>query len=463
VNARRVIIWVLFLAVAAALYFLSGEVDRRSQEHEREANRLVQLEDPLNIQSLSISGSEVPKAMVIERRDKQHRWEMVKPVVCAADGMQVGQMLSTVLESQVTSRISDPGDLKQFGLEPPAFKLVLTSRGGDKAELLLGHLSPTKEFAYATTPGSGEVWLVPPLVRGAVNRSLFEMRDKAVLDFVVSAVNKVEINTGGQVIRLTREKAGAKPLWRFADGGEADPTAVEDMLFMVHGMMAVDILDQGIHPDKMGLTKPWGGVVLELEGGGKKGLIVGGKVTGRDERYVRRLDGGPVMVVQKTSLERFGQMNRFKLSQRRMFKVERDDVVALSVERGGQAVKFAKQGGQWVRTQPPGDEKSGEVASLLVWDLVNLKWQKILGTTGLAGLDKPSIVIKLTIKPPATEQGKAATVMVKQLILGQVDKASGLLSAKIKGDDRVFGLDAGLLKGLPTLPKSDTKAPAGPK
>jgi len=204
-------------------------------------------------------------------------------------------------------------------------------------------------------------------------------------------------------------------------------------------------------------------VVLELEGGGKKGLVIGGQVTGRDERYVRRLDGGPVMVVKKTSLERFGQMTRFKLSQRRVFKVERDDVVALSVERGGQAIEFAKEGGQWVRTQPPGDEKSGEVASLLVWDLVNLKWQKLLGATGLAGLDKPIAVIKLTIKLPATQEGKAATVMVKQLILGQVDKASGLLGAQIKGDDRVFGLDAGMLKGLPTLPKNDTKAPAGPK
>ncbi|MCB2191842.1 MAG: DUF4340 domain-containing protein [Deltaproteobacteria bacterium] len=462
-NARRVVIWLIFLAVAVALYLLSGEVDRRSQEHEREANRLVQLSDPLNIQSLSISGHEVPKAIIIERRDKEHRWEMVKPVLYPADGMQVGQMLSTVLDSQITSRISEPGDLKQFGLEPPAFKLVLTDRGGDKAELLVGNLSPTKEFAYAAKPGGQEVWLVPPLVRGAVNRSLFEMRDKAVLDFVVSKVAKVELNTGGQVIRLTREKTGAEPVWRFADGGEADPNAVEDMLFMVHGLMAVDILDQGIHPEEMGLSKPWGGVVLDMAGGAQKGVFIGRMVTGRDERYVRRLDGGPVMVVKKTSLQRLGQMNRFKLSQRRLFKVQRDNVVALSVKRGGKTMEFGKEAGKWVRTQPPGDEKSGEVASLLVWDLVNLKWRKLLGTTGLAGLDKPNSVIKLTIKPSATPKGEAATVMVKELTLGQVDKASGLLSARLKGDDRVFGLDAGLLKGLPTWPKSDTKAPAGPK
>lgn len=460
-NARRVVIWVVFLAVAVALYFLSGAVDRRSQEHERQANRLVQMEDPLNIQSLEISGADMPQALRIERRDQEHRWELVKPVVYPADGMQVGQLLSTVLESQIKSRISDPGDLAQFGLKPPDFKLSLAGRGGDQAELWVGHLSPTKEFAYATVPDSGEVWLVPPLVRGAVNRTLFEMRDKAVLDFVVNQVRKVELNSGGQVLQLTRQKGGAHPVWHFADGGEADPEAVEDLLYLVHGLMAVDFLDQGIDPAKMGLTGPTGGVVLELEGGAKKGLVMGGMVSGREERYLRRLSGGPVMVVKQSSLERLKQMNRFKLSQRRLFKVERDQVVALSLARGGQTLEYAKQGGQWVRTLPPGDKKSGETASLLVWDLVNLKWRKLLGTSGPAGLDKPAIVIKLTIEPSVTPQGQAATVMVKELILGQVDQASGLLRARLKGDERIFGLDKGLLQDLPPLPAPDSKAPGG--
>ena len=462
-STKKVLIWLLFLALAAALYFLSEAVDRRSQEHEREANRLVSLSDPLNVQSINLSGAEVPAAITIERREKEHRWEMTKPLAYPADGMQVGQLLSTVLESQSSSRISDPGELKQFGLEPPAFRLTLTDRKGGKAELLVGSLSPTQEFAYAAKPGAKEVWLVPPLVRGALNRSLFELRDKVVFDFVVSRVKALEFDNGTRVINLTRTQGGAKPQWRFADGGEADPSAVEDLLFMVHGLMAVDFLDKGIDEAKMGLAQPSGKVIITMEAGGKKGLIIGGPVTGREERYVRRLAGGPVMVVKQSSLDRLKEMNRFKLSQRRVLNIERDDVVALGIQRGGVTLQYAKQGGQWTRTQPPGDEKSGEAAGLLVWDLVNLKWQKLLASAGSAGLDKPSAVIKLTLKPPATPEGKAATVEVKELVLGQVDKKSGLLGAQLKGDVRIFALNSELLGSLPALPAQEKKAPTGPK
>ncbi|MCF8032570.1 MAG: DUF4340 domain-containing protein [Desulfarculaceae bacterium] len=461
-TPKKIVIWVLFLAVATALYFLSDAVDRRSQEQERESNRLITLSDPLNVASLNIEGQQMPQSIGIERREKAHRWDMVSPVKSQADGMQVGRLLSAVLEGQIKGRIEKPGELKGFGLDPAAIKLTLTDRKGDQAVLLLGNLSPTKEFAYAAVPGGDEVWLVEPTLRGAVNRTVFELRDKAVLDFIVNKVSGLEINTGKQPLKLERVKGGAEPQWRFAGGGEADTSAVEDLLFQVHGLMALDFLDKGVHLDKMGFEPPQGGVVLNLEGGGKKGILIGGPVTGREERYVRRLSGGPVMVLKQASLNRLKKATRFSLSQRRLMRFHRDAAVALSITRGKQELKYAKEGGVWVRTQPPGDEKSGEAASLLVWDLGNLKWLKILGDAGLAGLDKPRAVIKLTLEAPG-KNGQAPTVISKTLSLGRVDKASGLLAAQVGGDDRVFGLAADFMDNLPKAAPEKKTAQEGQK
>ena len=462
-SARKIILWVLFLVVAASLWFLSDAVDRRSQEHERETNRLVSLKAPLEVVSVDIQGKDIPKPILIKRQVKQYGWEMLKPVAYPADSMQVGRLISSVLEGQRTGVIEKPGDLKQFGLDPPAIKVTLTDKEGDQAVLLVGNLSPTKEFAYAAVPASKEVWLVPPTLRGAVNRSVFELRDKMVLDFPVNKVTGLELELEGKTLKLSRVKKGDQPLWRLADGSEADAASVEDALFMVHGLMAVDFLDQGIFPEKMGLTQPWGRVRLSLEGDKATGLVIGKQVAGRSERYVRRLSGGPVMVVKQASLQRLAKVSRFSLLQRRVMRFHRDEAVALSVTRDGVDLKFAKQEGVWQRTQPPGDEKSGEAASLLVWDLGNLKWQKLLTGDGPWGLDKPSAVINLTIKPPAGKDGREAEERVITLRLGRLDKASKLLPAQVKGDKRVFGLAADLADSLPKPPSDEATAPKGPK
>ncbi len=461
-HGKVIIIWLMCLAAAVALYFFSDAVDQRSEEHERESNRLVRLSDPLNVQSMEIAGKQMPKPIRIERRDQRHLWEMTKPVACQADGMQVGRLLSAVLEGQIKGRIEKPGELGQFGLDPAALKLTLTDRKGGTAVLLMGNLSPTKEFAYAAAPGGNQVWLVEPTLRGAINRSVFELRDKAALDFVVNKVTGLDMNLGKAPLKLERTQGGAGARWQFAGGGEADTSAVEDLLFQVHGLMAMSFIDQGINREKMGLAKPAGAVVLAMEGGGKKGLVVGGRLSGRQERYVQRLSGGPVMILKQRSLDRLTQATRFSLSQRRLMRFDREAAAALSVTRGGVEFKYAKQDGVWVRTQPPGDEKSGEVASLLVWDLGNLKWQKILGDAGLLGLDNPSAVITLTLKTPEAE-GKPAKVLKKTLRLGRVDKASGLLSAQVSGDDRVFGLAADFANNLPQVPPDGKKAPSGSK
>lgn len=455
-TARRLIIWLLFLAVAVSLYFLSEVVDQRAEQAEAERNRLVSLSDPLNVQSLELSGTSLPKPIRIQRRDQEQGWEMVSPLRYPADGLAVGRLLSAVVEGHIQKRIENPGDWKQFGLQPPAVKLTLRDRSGGEAVLLFGELSPNKQFAYAAPPGSKQVWMVTPAVRDAVNRSRFDLRDKAVLELVVNKTDRLELSSGPKPLQLKRVRGGAEPLWQFADGTEADSEAVEDVLFKVNALRTLEFIDQGIDLKRMGLAQPSGRVVIGLQGGGQKGLALGGPVKGREETYLRRLAGGPVMVVKTKSLDFLRKVSRFQLSQRHLLRYDRDQVVALSVQRGGQVLKYAKQEDGWVRTQPPGDKKSGYSVSMLAWDLAELKWQQILGQNSILGLDKPQAVITLTLQAPGKDQAGARTSKV--LKLGQVDKASGLLAAKVSGDDRVFGIKPELLKGLPQVPPAQDKA-----
>ena len=46
-KGKRLVIWLIFLGVAAALYLLSGQVDERHEQAEKESKRLLTLADPL--------------------------------------------------------------------------------------------------------------------------------------------------------------------------------------------------------------------------------------------------------------------------------------------------------------------------------------------------------------------------------------------------------------------------------
>ncbi|RJX34466.1 MAG: DUF4340 domain-containing protein [Desulfarculus sp.] len=460
-TPRRLIIWLIFLAAAVSLYFISDALDNRAEKTTAQHNRLVNLSDPLGVQSLELSGVATPKTIRIERRDKQHGWEMVTPVRYPADGAMVGQLLSAVVEGKIQRRIQDPGSLKQFGLLPPILKLVLTDRSGSKAVLWLGELSPNKEFAYASAPGADQVWMLSPALFEAVNRTALDLRDKRALDFVLSQVESLELAVGKTNLALKRVRGGADPLWRLADGGEADSEEVEDLLLKLHGLRAVDILDEGILPQRMGLEPPSGKVVLGLAGGGRKGLVLGGKVKERDETYLRRLAGGPVLLIKSASLDPLRAVTAFQLQQRRLLRFQRDQATALSLQRGAQTLKFARDKGGWLRSQPPGDARSGESVSSLIWSLGEIKWQKILGKGNLLGLDKPQAVITLTIQ--AADKKPQAKTSQMALKLGAVDPVSGLLAVQVAGDERVYGVKTDLLKGLPPAPPAPGKPPEGKK
>jgi hypothetical protein len=447
-RPRSVLIWLFVLAVAAGAYWLSTHQAREAEQARRAEAKVLELADPLAVQSLELSGEDYPRGPVrIERRPEEHRWEMVAPVEWTADSVLVGKLLGVALELRAEEILEAPAKAADFGLEPPRARLRLTDREGGRAELLLGDTSPTGKFAYAAPPELAELWLVPVKARQNIALGLYDLRDKSALEFVVANVTAAEFELGGRKISVVREKGGADPVWRFADGGEASPEAVEDLLFQLHGLRVTEFVDRGIKPAEMGLEPPGGRVELTMEEGGVKGLLVGGAAATGGERYLRRLAGGSVMVLKQASLDRL-QLDRHALAERRVWKLARDRVVALEITgAGGESVAFAKEQGQWKRTSPQGSGRKGTAASIALWDLAQLKYQEILPPDQDHGLAEPALSVEITLAADSEEtQGQ---VEVKRLYLGKPPQEGGLVPARVEGDDRVFGLDPADLKSLP--------------
>jgi hypothetical protein len=451
VNPRRLIIWALLLALAVGAYYYSGSREKSDAKAKDEQARLLTAPaEPLSVASLEITGTEVPQAIRVERRDDQQRWVLTRPVEYEADSLAVGRVIGALLEARVGQRIAPKGPLADFGLEPPRLSVTLIDRQGVKAEVLVGDISPSKESLYVALPGTTEVLLLPAALRGEVARTLFDLRNKAVLDFAVGQVKRVEIKDGSQSLALERQKTQAQTRWTLEsqDGqGEASPKAVDDLLYQLHGLQATGILDDGINLARMGLETPSRVVTLTLEDGSTLGLAVGGPLATTQETYARRLNGGPALVLKNDSLTRIRRQPK-DLLERRVLNFERDQAVGLSLARDGQSQVYVKQDGRWQRTQPPGgDENAGEAGSLFLWDLADLKWERLLAPEAAQGLDNPAAVITLTVAAPAGAEGSARKL---SLVLAPPQPGQELLAAKVEGDTRVFGISPSFLDVIPS-------------
>jgi len=468
-RLKQLFIWLVVLALAAAAYFISGETERRAQEAKDKADRLVKLEESAKVQRVELSGEQYPRPVMIERREKEHSWRILKPVDYPGDGLNIGRLIDAVLAARIKKRLQGPVKLADFGLKPPQVRLVLVPDKGEKVALIFGEVSPTKTHLYAApadADGKDGIWMIPAKVRDDIVQTLFQLRDKLVLDFVINDVVRIEMDTGKGHFVLVRKKSGDDTKWRFADGTEADPEEVDTLLSRIHGLMAKDFVDSGIDMKKMGLEPAAGVVKLELDDKGKKttiGLLVGAKAKTGDERYVRRSSGGPVMVVNQTSLAAI-QMSRHRLTQRRPWRLERKKIVSIAIDRrkDGQKLVYVQNDDQWRRTQPPGGENSGTPASLFVWDLIDLKWEKILPPGGDYGLDHPQVVITITQRKGKAQGDKPAQTVKYRLLVGKKDPKSGLLAAQVQGQKRVLGIKPKFLENVPKLEKKKKQsAPKG--
>lgn len=454
-SAKRLLIYLVILAAAVGGWLYSRQQDESRQTVELAKSKIVNMANPLSINAVELSGQGYPKAVRIERHEKEHAWRMVRPVDYPADALVVGRLIDVVLGARSKKTLAKPGPLKDFGLDPPQARIKLDAKKGGGVEILVGNLSPTNKYFYAAPAAGKPVWFLPAKERSGLIRTLFDLRDKSVLDFVVDDVNGVDIELDGKKITLERAGKGDQRQWRFADGGQASQDAVEDWLYQVHGLRAKDFIDSGIDLKKMGLAEPKGRITLSMVKGPDKGLLLGGPAPGTDEHYVNRLSGGPVLVVKGRSLARLAT-TRKKLAERRIWKIDRTKVVSLEVNRGGKSLAWAKDLGDWRRTKPAGDKKSGEAASLFVWDLADLKWERIL-PPGNYGLDNPEAVIKVKVVRPQAEKAGEANADLLVLTLGKPDGKSHLVPASVSGDKRVFGLDAGILAKIPSGPKPPGK------
>src|SRR5512144_1940280 len=90
------------------------------------------------------------------------KWQIVQPITADVDASEIGNLtsnLSSVDRDEVVDE--NPGDLKQFGLNPPKSDVSFHVEGSKSTHrLLVGNRTPTGGELYAKLPDEKRVFLI---------------------------------------------------------------------------------------------------------------------------------------------------------------------------------------------------------------------------------------------------------------------------------------------------------------
>ena len=277
--------------LVAYIYFVdskrpAGGADAKEKPITVEAEQIEEFQ----LQSASGEKSRVTKS--------GDAWKIVEPEAADADSTAMST-LSSQLTSVEVQRVVDenPGDLKQYGLNPPRIDLGYRLKGEKEFKhLFVGDKTPTGGDLFAKTPDKNRVFLIASYFDSTLNKTPFDLRDKTVLKFDREKADGLLLIKGTKEMQFSRMGTDWKISRPVAARG--DYAALEGLLTRLSSAQMDKIVSAEPKDLKeYGLDKP-SQMATVIAGSSRASLLFGNKTEGG--LYAKDASRPMVFVVEPT-------------------------------------------------------------------------------------------------------------------------------------------------------------------
>jgi hypothetical protein len=241
---------VLTVAVGAYVYFYEIKGGEKREKEKEAAGKLVDIKkDSVTAITLKPDGVELKKA--------GGKWELTAPVQYQADEGTVNSLLYS-LESAKRDReeiATSAAEHANYGLDPARAELIVRHEKGEQDTLYLGDNNATSTLVYARVNHDPEVVLTAKGLADNAKKSLLDWRNKDLLTFETSEVNRMLLKTPSTSFELKKE--GGKWQMLAPIKTAADESKISSLLSRVrYGRIAEFAAEQMDDTKKYGLDKP---------------------------------------------------------------------------------------------------------------------------------------------------------------------------------------------------------------
>ncbi len=327
---------------------------------------------------------------------KGNSWQMTKPISVNADSDDIRHILSELKAMEVSTFELDgelvKSSLAKYGLDTPRIHITLkdtTKRYGLAIGSTVAHSTDQqnrdKKSVYVQSIHQGGIYTVNDDIVKLLNKTLFDLRDKRILDFQRGDVTKFEIQRGRETIEGIRRQ---KDLWEIQGNTTiiADPLAVSDLIYGVDSLEAVAYITNSTkNLAEYGLDKSLLIVKFTIRDDEKPVELHIGDFAKDNTVYVKTNKSDQITLVKRDLTDKIGEGIAW-LRDKQIFKFTIDDPIRCSVkytEGENETVQFTCQrlGTNWRLTKPVQENAKNAEVNTLLYELIDIKAERFVGLT----------------------------------------------------------------------------------
>ena len=159
-------------------------------------------DDDLSKVTLRMDGSRVD--LIRDKKDLQ-KWTMVKPVDMKANTATINSLLFDLKNSRIVKFIkTNAKNSKMFGMEQPEKEISLTYKNGETWTLKLGGQASNADHYFAQRSDEETVFTLQKSSIESIFRSLYDLKDRTVLEFDDDVAREIQIHDSKQTFILKK-------------------------------------------------------------------------------------------------------------------------------------------------------------------------------------------------------------------------------------------------------------------
>ena len=382
-------------------------------------------------------------------------WFVTHPIETKADSQEIENLLSGLRALQVSTFEADQGDantsaqLEKSGLDSPRIEIKFTD-GNNTYALDIGSEVPsesgTQRNVYVKSVHQQAIYTVSDDIYTLLNKSVFDLRDKRVIDFQRTDTIRIEIKQDQETTVGTKNRDNIWELQTPTGKMKADAKAVDDLLFGVDSLeVAAFVEDPVINLASYGLAPPSIEVAFTQRGEEKPAVLLIGDYTTDGTVYVKAEQSDQVSRVERTLIDKIALGSAW-LRDKQVLNFHIDDAVRLTLLHGEESLTCQRLGTNWRLTAPVKEEANNAEVNAIIYELddlmaaVYVQNEPVL-TDAVTGFSTPQVQITVELR----------NQKVYTLHVGNPVEASGHFYARLQHEPNlIFLLNAELVPKLKT-------------